>query len=40
MKMMSEFEELWLSAMSEASDRLEALSDEELERALSDEANK
>lgn len=30
--MMSEFEELWLSAMSEATARLESLSDEEIER--------
>ena len=34
MKMMSEFEELWLSAMSEANAKLEAMSDEELERIL------
>jgi hypothetical protein len=34
--LMSEFEELWLSAMSEANDRLEALSDEEIERVFND----
>jgi hypothetical protein len=32
--MMSEFEELWLSAMSEATARLESLSDEEIERVF------
>jgi hypothetical protein len=31
---MSDFEQLWNVAMSEASDRLEALSDEEIERIL------
>jgi hypothetical protein len=31
---MSDFEQLWSVAMSEASDRLEALSDEEIERIL------
>ena len=40
MKMMSEFEELWLSAMSEANATLESLSDEEIERIFNDEANK
>jgi hypothetical protein len=34
--MMSEFEELWLSAMSEATARLESLSDEEIERVLNE----
>jgi hypothetical protein len=32
--MMSEFEELWLSAMSEANAKLESLSDEEIERVF------
>jgi hypothetical protein len=31
---MSDFEQLWNVAMSEASARLEALSDEEIERAI------
>jgi hypothetical protein len=35
--MMSEFEELWLSAMSEASARIEALSDEEIERVFNEQ---
>ena len=34
--MMSEFEELWLSAMSEATAKLEAMSDEELERIFNE----
>jgi hypothetical protein len=37
---MSDFEQLWNVAMSEASDRLEALSDEEIERIFNDESNK
>ena len=39
-KMMSEFEELWLSAMSVANAKLESLSDEEIERIFNDEPNK
>jgi hypothetical protein len=37
---MSDFEQLWNVAMSEASDRLEALSDEEIERIFNDELYK
>ena len=37
---MNDFEQLWNVAMSEANDRLEALSDEEIERIFSDESNK
>jgi hypothetical protein len=37
---MLDFEKLWTVAMSEASDRLEALSDEEIERIFNDESNK
>jgi hypothetical protein len=33
---MSDFEQLWNVAMSEASDRLEALSDEEIERIFNE----
>jgi hypothetical protein len=33
---MNDFEQLWNVAMSEASDRLEALSDEEIERAMNE----
>jgi hypothetical protein len=33
---MSDFEQLWNVAMSEASARLEALSDEEIERAMNE----
>lgn len=34
---MSEFEELWLLAMSEANAKLESITDEELERILNDQ---
>jgi len=34
--MMSDFEQLWSAVMSEASDRLESLSDEEIERILNE----
>jgi hypothetical protein len=34
---MSDFEQLWSAAMSEANARLEALSDEEIERILNNE---
>jgi hypothetical protein len=37
---MSEFEKLWMSAMSEATAKLDSLSDEEIERIFNDEANK
>jgi hypothetical protein len=37
---MLDFEKLWEAAMSEASDRLEALSDEEIERIFNDELYK
>ena len=37
---MLDFEKLWEEAMSEASARLEALSDEEIERIFNDESNK
>ena len=40
MKTMSEFEKLWMSAMSEATAKLDSLSDEEIERIFNDEANK
>lgn len=33
---MSEFEELWLAAMSEANATLDSLSDEEIERIFND----
>jgi hypothetical protein len=39
MKTMSEFEKLWMSAMSEATAKLDSLSDEELRKAI-DESNK
>jgi hypothetical protein len=39
-RLMSDFEQLWNVAMSEASARLEALSDEEIERIFNDESNK
>jgi hypothetical protein len=38
--LMLDFEKLWEEAMSEASARLEALSDEEIERIFNDESNK
>jgi hypothetical protein len=37
---MSDFEQLWNVVMSEASARLEALSDEEIERIFNDELYK
>jgi hypothetical protein len=37
MKTMSEFEKLWMSAMSEATAKLDSLSDEELERILNEQ---
>ena len=37
---MLDFEKLWEQAMSEATARLEALSDEEVERIFNDESNK
>jgi hypothetical protein len=37
---MLDFEKLWEATMSEASARLEALSDEEIERIFNDESNK